>query len=166
MVDEKTFSEWEKSKRIEEAKMKATKNLNENSSLNAGIEYLDPKSTKVKGWSNNTSVISASIERMSNISIVLVLCGAVLSIIGFAGGTVTNTFNLGMAGVLISALPEGVGTLCLVVGLLMAVISLVSEIVRKIKNRQKLSSAFATSIGTILAVALYVLVRWLLIRFS
>ena len=165
MADKETEAEWAKSKRIEAERMKAAQALNEKVSQE-NVAYLDPQSTKVKGWSSDANVIMASAERMGNKAVILAFTGVVLGIIGYAGGMVTTTFNLGMAGVIISALPSGAGFMCLGVAVLMAIITIGNEIVQKVKYKRKFSAALWSAAGALATVVIYIVVRWVIFRFS
>lgn len=164
MADAETEAEWEKSKRIEAERMKAAKALAEEKPDKSNVAFLDPKETKTKGWSNDTNVILVSAERMGNRAIILAICGVVLMIIGFAGGMVTETSKLGMAGMLISSLPSGVGLLCMGLAVLMAIIAIGSEIYRKVKMGRNFSATFWSAIGAIGIVVLYFVAQWLIMR--
>ncbi|RYC75078.1 hypothetical protein [Candidatus Nanosyncoccus alces] len=166
MVDKATEAEWEKSKRIEAERMKAVRALETEKSDSANVAYLDPQTTKVKGWSSDKNVILASIERLGNRSVVLAVAGVALGVVGYGGGMVTSSFQLGMAGVMISGLPSGAGFICLGLAVLMAVITIGSEIWRKVKHKQRVGAAFGSAIGAIVIVVVYVLIRWLIIRFG
>ncbi len=166
MADAQTEAEWEKSKRIEAERMKAARALEAEKSDRANLAYLDPQMTKVKGWSSDKNVILASVERLGNRSVILTVAGVVLGVVGYGGGIVTSAFNLGMAGVVVSGLPSGASFICLGLAILMAVITIGSEITRKIKYKQKFSAAFGSSIGAVVVVAIYILIRWLIIRFG
>lgn len=160
MADSETEQEWEKSKRIEAERMKAARALADSKPEKSGLEFLDPKKTKVKGWSNDTDVILASIERMGNRALILAVGGIVLSIIGAAGGTVSSINNLGLAGAIISDLPSMLGMLMIGIGILMALITIGVEVYYKLKAVRKLDSSFWTAVGAMVVVGVYVIVRW------
>lgn len=166
MADKETEAEWEKSKRIEAERMKAVRASKAEKPSQENLAYLDPQATKVKGWSNDKNVIMASAERMGNKAVILAFAGIVLGIIGYAGGTVTEVFRLGMAGIMIAGLPSGVSFVCLGVAVLMALITIGSEISGKMKYKKKFGAAFWSAVGAVIAVVIYGLVRWLIIRFS
>ena len=46
--------------------MKAAQDLEERKPDNSGLAFLDPKQTKVKGWSKDPDVVIADIERMGD----------------------------------------------------------------------------------------------------
>lgn len=163
MADKETEKEWEKSKRIDAERMKAARALLNEKPDKVNLAFLDPNVTKVKGWSNDPNVIFASIERMGNRSMALAIGGIVLPVIGYVGGMVTSSFKLGMAGVIISALPSGAGMILVGLAILMSLIVIGTEIAYKIKNGRKFSSSFWTAVGTLVIVALYILISsWLI----
>lgn len=166
MAGKKTEAEWEKSKRIEAERMKAARALEAEKSNHENLAYLDPQKTKVKGWSSDRNVIMASVERMGNKAVILAFAGIVLSIIGYVGSMVTMVSRLGMAGIMIAGLPSGAGFVCLALAVLMAIIVIGSEINNKIKYRKKFGAAFWSAMGAIVAIVIYGLIRWLIIRFS
>ena len=164
MVDSET-EEWaEKSKRIEAEKMKAAWALAEEKSDKSYLAYLDPKTTKVKGWTTDSDVILASIERLGNRSIVLAISGIILSIIGQAGSIVSETFNLGLGSMVISGIPGGVSLFCTGLAIIMAVVVMGSEIFYKVKQGRKFSSAFLTAVVSVFLIVLYGAILWLIIR--
>ena len=163
MADKETEKEWEKSKRIDAERMKAARALSNEKQDKSNLAFLDPNMTKAKGWSSDPNVILASIERMGNRAMALAIGGIVLSIIGYAGGMVTTSSKLGVAGVIISALPSGAGMILAGLAILMSLIVIGTEIAYKIKGGQKLSSSFWTAVGTLVIVALYILISsWLI----
>ena len=164
MADVETEQEWEKSKRIEAERMKAAQALAESKPEKAGLEFLGPKKTKVKGWSNDPDVMIASAERMGNRALIFAIGGIVLSVIGYAGGMVGSGFNLGLAGAIISALPSGIGMLLMGIGVLMALVTMGVEVYHKIKAKRKLDSAFWTAVGAVGVVVVYGVVMWVLLR--
>jgi len=166
MADKVTEAEWKKSKRIEAERAKAVEDLTKEKPNQENLAYLDPQSTRVKGWSRDTNVILASVERIGNRAVVLAFAGVVLGIIGYAGGMVSGVFNLGMAGVLVSGLPSGVSFLCLGAAVLMAIITMGSEIFYKVKDKKKLSAAFWSAIGAVVVVVVYSVIQQLIIRFG
>lgn len=166
MADQKTEAEWEKSKRIEAERMKAARALGEGKPDGTNLAYLDPKMTKVKGWSSDKNVILASVERLGNKAIILAFAGVALGVIGYGGSMVTTTFQLGMAGIMVSGLPSGLSFICLALAVIMALVVIGSEIICKIEDKQKFSVAFGSAIGAMVVVVIYILIRWLIIRFS
>lgn len=166
MADQETEAGWEKSKRIEAERTKAAQALKAEKSDSTNLAYLDPKETKVKGWSSDKDVILASVERLGNKSMILAVSGVALGVIGYGGGMVSNGFRLGMAGIMVSGLPSGLSFICLGLAVIMAVVVIGSEILRKIKEKQKFSAAFGSAVGAVVTVAVYVLIRWLIIRFG
>ena len=163
MADDETKAEWEKSKRIDAERMKAARALSNEKQDKSNLAFLDPDMTKVKGWSSDPNVILASIERVGNRSMALALGGIVLSVIGYVGGMVTTSFKLGAAGMMISGLPSGAGVILVGLAVLMGLVVIGTEITYKIKNGRKFSSSFWTAVGTLVVVALYILVSsWLI----
>ena len=158
MADAETKKEWAKSKRVETERMKAAQALAEEKPNKVNQAYLDPKATKVKGWSNDPDVILANAERMGNRSMIFALGGILMSIIGYTGGIVTSTFNLGLGGVVISGLPSMIGKFCVFAGVLMSLVTVGCETYFKFKNRRKFSAVSWTALVTLGLVALYILI--------
>ena len=166
MADKETEAEWEKSKRIEAERMKAARALETEKPNSVSLAYLDPKATKVKGWSSDKDVILASVERLGNKSVILAFSGVALGVVGYGGSMVTTIFHLGMAGVMVSGVPSGLSFICLGLAVIMALVVIGSEVTRKVKDKQKFSAAFGSAVGAMVTVVIYVLIRWLIIRFS
>ena len=165
MADKETELEWEKSKRIEAERMKAAKAIAEEKSEKTNLAFLDPKVTKVKGWSTDPDVILSSSERMGNRAIILALGGVVLDFVGSVGAVVSSTFNLGLGGVILD-IPSAVGLFCIGLAILMAIVAIGCEIYLKIKRGRKFSVAFGTSLWAIGIVILYMVIRWMIMRFG
>ncbi|MBR3132418.1 hypothetical protein IKG33_03385 [Candidatus Saccharibacteria bacterium] len=163
MADRETELEWEKSKRIEAEKMKAERALEETKPDKANYAFLEPKTTKVKGWSADKDVILADSERMGNRSAILALSGVVLNFIGDMGAIVSESFNLGMAGVILN-IPSWVGIFCFGLAILMAGALIGCEIYFRIKKGRKFSVGFWSALGAAGIVLLYVFLRWLMMR--
>ncbi|MBR0372891.1 hypothetical protein IJH72_03080 [Candidatus Saccharibacteria bacterium] len=162
MVDRETEKWAEKSKRIEAERMKAARALAEGKPDKSNLAYLDPKTTKVKGWTTDPDVILASIERLGNRAVVLAVSGIVLSIIGQAGGVISETFNLGLGSMIISGIPGGVGLFCMGLAVIMAIVVMGGEIFYKVKQGRKFSSAFLTAGVSIFLIVLYGIIQWLI----
>lgn len=60
---------------------------------------------------------------------------------------------------MIFGIPEGLGNLCVGIGVLIAVIVIGYGIYAKIKNGQKFESAFETALWTLVAVAIYIALK-------
>ena len=165
MADTQTKEEWAKSKRIEAERMKAARALAEEKPDKSGLAFLEPKSTKVKGWSNDSNVVLADGEKMGNRALIFAIAGMVLYFISSMGSVVSSTFNLGMAGVILE-IPGLIGLVCVAIAILMAIAGISCEVYLKLKKGRKLSLAFWSSFITILLIVIYCVVRWLIVRFS
>ena len=165
MADQETEAEWEKSKRIEAERMKAAKAFAEEKPDKSNLAFLDPKSTKVKGWSNDPDVVLADGEKMGNRALILALSGIVLLFLGTAGSFVSSVYNLGLAGVVFEIL-DWVGLACMALAMLMALVGVSCEVYLKIKKKRKYSVAFWSSLSAILLVVAYFVIRWLTTRFG
>ena len=150
-----------KSKQIEAERLKAAKDLEGQKLGESNLAFLDPKTTKVKGWSNDPDVILASIERMGNRALICAVAGVVLSLIGYVGGVVTASYNLGLGGIIISGLPSGIGYLCLGIAVLFGLVAMGGGLYLKFKRNTKLSSVFWTGFSALLIVLLYLIVQTL-----
>lgn len=166
MADEDSIKWAEKSKQIEAEKMKAARALVSEKQDKTNLAFLDPKTTKVKGWSNDFDVVMASAERIGNRSLLFAVGGIVLDIIGMVGGMVTSAFQLGVAGAIIAGLPSGIGYFCIGIGVLMAMVTVGCEIVFKVKKGKKFTSVIWSAVATIGVITVYLIARWLIIRFS
>ena len=165
MADEQTEAEWAKSKRIEAERMKAARAMADEKIDKTNLAFLDPKSTKVKGWSNDPDVVLADGEKMGNRALIFAISGLVLSSIGAIGGIVSSTFNLGLAGAVL-AIPSGISLVCIWAAVLMALVAIACEIYLKVKKARKFSVAFWSSICTIVLIIIYYAIRWLVFRFG
>ncbi len=165
MADKETEAEWAKSRRIEAERMKAARALAEEKPDKANIAFLDPKATKVKGWSNDPDVVLADGEKVGNRALIFAVCGIVLAVIGAMGSIVSSTFNLGMAGVMLM-IPSYVGFAGMVLAVLMALVAVGCEIYLKVKRGRKFSVAFWSAVSVIVLIGIYFVVRGLIVRFS
>ena len=164
MADKETEAEWEKSKRIEAERMKAARAAAEEKPDRSSLAFLDPKATKVKGWSNDPDVILADGEKMGNRALIFAVAGVILLFISSMGSIVSSTFDLGMAGVILE-IPGWVGLVCIALAVLMALAGISCEVYLKVRKKRKLSSAFWSSFGAIGFIIVYFVVRWLITRF-
>lgn len=164
MADEQTEAEWKKSKQIEAERMKAARAIAEEKPDRVSAAFLDPKSTKVKGWSNDPDVILADGEKMGNRALVFAFAGVVLSFIGTMGSIVSETFNLGLAGVILD-IPHWVGLACIALAVLMAMAGVSCEVYFKFKKKRKFSVGFWSSLLAIGFIVIYYVLT-LIIRFS
>lgn len=164
MADADTEAEWAKSKQIEAERKKAEKALAEEKPSKVNLAFLEPKATKVRGWSNDPDVILSNGERMGNRAIILAFCGVVLNLIGSAGEVVSNTFKLGLGGMILG-IPNIVGLFCIGLAVLMAIVAIGCEIYLKVKQGRRFSTAFWSSIWAIVIVILYIVIKLLVNRF-
>ena len=165
MADLETQAEWAKSRAIEAERLKAAEAVKKEEEKfgRVNLAYADPKVTKVKGYSRDLDVVLASSERMGNRSIILVVGGVVLAVIGDVGGVVSSTFNLGLAGLILD-IPGAVGWLLMGIGGLMAMATIVCEVYFRFKNGRKMSVAVWSAIPAVGVILVYVLVRGLVMR--
>lgn len=154
MTDKKNQAEWEKSKRIEAERMKAARAMQDKKG-DSNLAFLDPKSTKISGYSSDVNVVMASAERIGNRSLIFAVAGVVLGLIGQAGGIVTTTYDLGMAGVMISGIPDVIGSLSLFLAGLMSIVVIISSIFYKMKLKKKFGVAFWSALCALAIVVLY-----------
>ena len=166
MADSDTEKWALQSKRIEAERMKAVQDLVNQKSDKSNLAFLDPKATKVKGWSKDPDVIRADTERMGNRALMFAIAGVTLSLIGYVGGMVTSSFKLELGGVIISGLPSGIGYICLAIAVLLGLIVMGQELYLKIKRGAKLTSVFWTGLGATLTVLVYLIVQFFLSRIN
>ncbi len=159
MADSETEKWALKSKQIEAERMKAIEDLANQKPDKSNLAFLDPKATKVKGWSNDPDVVMASTERTGNRALIFAIAGITLNLIGYVGGLTTSSFNLGLGGAIISSLPSGIGYLCLAIAVLLSLIVMGRELYLKIKRGIKLSSVFWTGFSAIIVVVLFFIIR-------
>ena len=165
MADKET-EEWAKKTRaIEAERAKAAREVEKEQSSKVNVSYLDPRLTKVKGFSRDPNVIRANTERMADRSVIFAIGGVVLNIIGRVGAMVATTSRLGAAGAMIAGLPEAIGMFGMGLAVLMALISGGSEVVFKLKYGRKLGAAFWSAVGAIATVAIYQIVSALITSF-
>lgn len=162
MADSDTEKWALKSKQIEAERMKAAEDLANQKPDKSNFAFLDPKATKVKGWSKDPDVIRADAERMGNRALIFAIAGVMLSLIGYVGGMVTSSFKLGLGGVIISGLPSSIGYVCLAIAVLLGLIVMGQELYLRIKRGAKLTSVFWTSFSVILVVVVYLAIQTLL----
>lgn len=151
-----------KSKQIEAERMKAAEDLVNQKPDKSNLAFLDPKATKVKGWSKDPDVIRADAERMGNRALIFAIAGVVLSFIGYVGGMVASSFKLGLGGAIVSGLPSGIGYICLAIAVLLGLIVMGQELYSRIKRGVKLTSVFWTGFSAALVVVVYLAIQTLL----
>ena len=164
MADSVTEKWASKSKQIEAERMKAAKDLANQKPDKSNLAFLNPKATKVRGWSKDLDVIKTDVERMSNRALIFAIAGVTLSLIGYVGGLVTLSSNLGIGGVIVSGLPSGIGYICLAIAVLLGLIVMSWESYQKIKRGVKLTSAFWTGFSAIIVAFLFFIVRTIILQ--
>lgn len=155
-MDEATKKEWEKSKRIDEEKMKALRDLNAEKKSKADLAYLDPKPTKLKGYERGETAIMMSCERFANIAGISTFIGVFVSIIissMFFSGMIDN-----MAIGMMSNIIRGIGSALIIIGAISAVVSLLASAYYYYKYRHKASAAIWTSVISLAVLAIYLLI--------
>ena len=162
MADAETEKKWAESKRIEAERMKAARAIVNEKTDKSNLAFLDPTTTSKRYTSDDNSILKSA-EKIGNRSIVLAICGVVLSIIGSVGGMVSVTNRLGAAGALISDLPSIVGLFGRGIAIIMALVTIGSEVYFKIKKGRSFSAGMRSAVGAIAVVVVYFLIRLLLI---
>ena len=155
MADAETEAEWAKLRRIAKEKEKAAKALDNAKPDKANLAYLDPKSTKVKGFSRDRDVVLRAVEKFASASIVFVISGIVLNVVGRAGGIVSGVNQLGLGAAIISGLPSTLGMACLIISVVAAVTGIVSSIWAKIKYGTKTKYTLISSVITLVIFGVF-----------
>lgn len=162
MADAETEKEWEESKRIEAERMKAARAIVNEKADKSSLAFLDPI-TVSKRYTSDDNAILKSAEKIGNRSIVLAISGAVLNIIGTTGGMVSMANKLGAAGALISGLPSIVGLLGMGLAIIMALVTIGSEVFYKVKKGRAFSAGMWSAVSAVAVIAVYHVIRLLLI---
>lgn len=166
MVDKTVENEWEKSKRIEAEKLKAAKALAEEQPSKANLAYLDPKHTKVKGFSQDKDVILASLERYADKSFLFALAAVVFELIGWGGATISSIARFGAGALIISGIPSAIGTILVGLSVISVVIAISGEVYFKIVMKHKFGSPFWSAIFALPVLGLYFFVQWFITFFA
>lgn len=155
MADAETEAEWAKLRRIAKEKEKAARALENTKPDKIALSYLDPKPAKTTGFSRNRETVMRAVEKFANTSIIFVIFGIVLSIIGRAGETVTNVNHLGAGGVIIAGLPQALSMACLVVAIVSAATGIISSIYVKKKYGTKMGYTLRASVITLVIFGIF-----------
>lgn len=158
MADAETEAEWAKLRRVEEEKQKAARAIENEKNDKTNLVYLDPKSTKAKGFSRDRDVVMRAVEKFTNYSIIFVVFGVVLSIIGRVGGMVSDANHLGMGAMVISGLPGMLGMVCLAAAVISAIIGIISSFWTKTKYGAKTNYTLRASIITLIIFGVFELI--------
>ena len=162
---DKEVEEWAaKSKAIEAERMKAAKAIVEEKLDRTNEAFLDPKLTKVKGYSKDTDVILASAERIGNRALVLVICGLLLAFVARMGGYLVSVFRLGLFGMMFEILSAAAAFL-LGLGFIMGLVTIGFGLYYKCREGRRLTMAFWTALGAVGIVVVLVVVSMLVFRF-
>lgn len=163
MADAETEAEWEKSRRIDEERMKAARAINEAKPDVENLSHLDPGVGKPRGWTSDRWAVMSSAEKVANWAAILAPAGVVLGIIGDVGAIVGSVGRLGMAIALISAIPGGLGMICLWLAIFFGMIGSVTAIYYHARQGRKLGFVGWSSMVSVIIVVVYMFVRsWLL----
>lgn len=160
-MDEETKAEWEKSKRIDEERMKAARNLAHHEESKANQAFLTPQ--KAHGFTHNPNVIMKNAERMANVSIVFALLGILFGFFLQLVSIEAEAFKLGLAGggiAMVFGVIHGIG---IGVGALTGIVALVCAVFFAYRNGYKVKSTIITaSISLAIIVLYYILLGVLL----
>lgn len=159
-MDEETKSEWEKSKRIDEERMKAARNLAHHEESKANQAFLAPE--KPRGFSRDPNVITRNAERMANVSIVFVLLGILFGFFLQLVSIEAEAFKLGLAGggiAIVFGIVHGIG---MGVGALTGIVSLVSMLFMARRINRNLKPAIITAGISLALIATYYVVQSLI----
>lgn len=143
MADAETEAEWAKLRRIAEEKKKAAKALENTKQDKVALSYLEPSSTKVKGFSKNREVVMNSVEKFANASIVFALGGVILKLIARA----MEGYMAGMF--------DGIGMICFVVAVVAAITGITSSFYTKIKYKTKMNYTIFICIIALVVFGVY-----------
>ena len=150
-----SFEEWaSRSKQIEAERQKAIKALEEEKPSQANLAFLDPKTTKVKGWSKDPDVVAANFERMGNRALIFALGGVGLDLTGYLGSKAST----GPEGIIL-ALPSYLSYACLGLAVLMGLVVIGVKLEQLIRRKKKLDLPFWTGLSAVLVVIIYVVVK-------
>ena len=158
MADAETEAEWAKLRRIAKEKEKAAKALEEAKPDKTALVYLDPKSTKVKGFSRDRDVQLRTVEKFANVSIIFVIAGVVLGFISRAGGVVSEVGRLGAGGAVIAGLPQALSMICLAISVIAAITGIISSIWAKTKYGIKTKYTLQISVITLIVFGVFELI--------
>ena len=163
MADAETEAEWEKSRRIDEERMKAARAINEAKPDAESLSHLDPSIGKPRGWTTDRAVVMASAEKLASWAGILAPAGVVLGIIGDVGAIVGSVGKLGMATALLSGIPGGLGVICLWLAIFFGMIGSITAIYYHVKQGRKLGFVGWSSMVSVVLAITYMFVRnWLL----
>ena len=155
--ERESFEEWAlRSKQIEAERQKAIKALEEEKPSQANLAFLDPKTTKVKGWSKDPDVVAADFERMGNRALIFAVGGVALDLTGYFGSK-ASTGPEGM----ILALPSYLSYTCLGLAVLMGIVVMGVKLEQAIRRKKKLDLPFWTGVSAILVVVIHVIVKFI-----
>lgn len=163
MADKETEAEWAKLRRIDAEKKKAAKALEEEKPDKTNLAFLEPKATKVKGFSNDKDVLLASLERYADRSFVFALVAVVLELIGWAGEMLSSVARFGEAAAIISGIPSALSFAAVALAAVTATVAIVGELYFKFKYNQKLGSPFWSAIFALPTIAIYFFLQWLIV---
>ena len=158
MADAETEAEWAKLRRIDEEKQKAARAIENEKVDKTNLTYLDPKSTKQKGFSRDRDVVMRAVEKFTNYSVIFVVFGVVLKVISRAGGIVSEVSHIGAGGAIISGLPGALGMVCLIAAVVAAIAGIISSIWAKSKYGAKMSYTLRVSIITLVIFGVFELI--------
>ena len=156
-MDEQTKAEWEKSKRIEAEKMKATRSLAQHEEEKANLAYMPI--TKTHGYSRDPNVIIKNAERMANISIIFTLLGILFGFFGQIFAIEAFAFKLGLAGGGIAMIFGIIQIIGIGVGALTGVVAIVCSIVVFRRATRNLKPAIITASISLILIALYFIIQ-------
>lgn len=154
MADAETEAEWERSKQIEKERMKAAKALAEEKPDSVNLAFLDPETTKSKGFSRGREAILMSIEKLGNFSVAGILGGIFIRLVMWA----IRGFMLNSAGQIIHGVFDGIGLITMSAGFLVGIFILFAALWFYFKYGYKPKTFVWTVVWTLVIGVLYIII--------
>lgn len=106
---------------------------------------------------------TATLERRSRQGLVIAICSIIFELIGQIGGAISKNFQLGFIRTIMSDIPNIIGVTLTIIATIVATVTILCELYRRIKEKQKKNSVvFSNSTATFSTIILYILIWWLL----
>lgn len=162
-MDDETKAWAEKSKRIEEERLKAEREADELSKDRTSLAYLDYTKMKKRGFTMDQETLRKSCEKFVNAGLISVILGITSNIMTMSLENVTSSYKAGSSAMAFSTVYIAEKVL-LAVGPFLAALTLIVSIVCKIKFKKWPTSIIVTSVCTLLVFGIWLIVKSLILR--
>ncbi len=159
MADAETEAEWEKSKRIEAEKMKATQAMNEQAPDRASLAFLEPTEIHEKDWPNGKMHGILNSEKSGNRAFLLAVAGVVLNILGDFGSMNSGGTEYAPSLALLFGGLSSIGYICFVGAFFGGITAIGCELTYKFRDKVNFTTTMWTGLSAFAIMVAYFVIK-------